>query len=413
MADTCYIGIELNEKTAQLCVYNKITNDADTIIVRSNSGIAENPAHMAYSGEAGKWKFGTEADYFAANKGFILFDDILNKCISGSGFEADGDSYPCAVVLGELIKNIVSYAGIKDVASEVCELVLTVPEVTKSLAIAAREAFSYVGLSEANSHVQDFDESFYAYTLCRKREVFGRDVGLFYFKDDDTVEFRRLHTDKRTKPMIVMVGDSDYKSLPRDNDDRDNCFEEFAVDNISQNDFSDFFLVGNGFDKRWAKKSLTVLCARQRKVFYGNNLFAKGACFSAYERHHRSRLKGTLFLGKDIVKKNISIEKIQVDGIETNYPIIAAGVNWFEAVGGCEIILKETDSIVFGTSRLEDGKRSSCIMSLEGLPKRPGGVTRLKVEAHFENAEKCAVTVSDMGFGELYPSSKMSWSDSL
>ena len=413
MAETYYIGLELNERTAQLCVYNKITNDADTVIIRSNSGTAESPAHMAYSKETDKWKFGAEADYFAANKGYVLFDDILNKCLAGSDFEADGETYPCSIVLGELIKCISLYTGIKDIAIGVREIVLTVPEVTKTLAAVVRQAFSYVGLGEAHSHVQGFDESFYAYALCRKNEAFGRDVGLFYFKEDDTVEFKRLHTDKRIKPMIVTIGDNVYETLPHDDNERDICFEEFAANIISKNDFSDFFLVGNGFDKRWAKKSVAVLCARQRKVFYGNNLFAKGACFGAYEKQHRDRLKGSLFLGKDLVRKNISIEKILVDGIETSYPIIAAGVNWFEAEGSCEIILKGTNSIIFGTSRLEDGKRSSCVMPLEGLPNRPAGATRLRITARFENAEKCVVTVYDKGFGELYPSSGMSWSDSL
>ena len=412
MADSYYMGLELNEKTAQLCVYNKTTNDADAVIVRVDLGMAESPAHMAFSRENGKWKFGTEADYFASEKGYTLFDDMLDRCLSGNDFEADGELFPCSVVLGELIKSIVSYAGVKDMDADIQELVITVPEVTKTLAAVAHDAFSYVGLSETKAHIQGFDESFYAYTLCQKNEIFGRDVGLFYFREDGTTEYRRLHIDKRTKPMIITVGDNAYTVLPQD-DGRDECFEKFITENITGKDFSGFFLVGNGFDKNKAKKSLALLCARQRKVFYGNNLFAKGACFSAYEKKCPTRLKGTLFLGKDLVRKNISIEKIQVDGIETNHLLIAAGVNWFEAMGGCEIILKDADSIMFGTSRLEDGKRSTCVMPLEGLPKRPAGATRLRIEAHFENAEKCVVTVYDLGFGELYPSSGMSWSDSL
>ena len=412
MADSYYMGLELNEKTVQLCVYNKITNDADAVIVRADSGMAESPAHMAYSKENGKWKFGTEADYFAAERGYALFDDILSRCLAGNDFEADGETYPCSTVLGELIKSIVLYAGIKDINTEIQEFVITVPEVTKALAAVVRAAFSYVGLNETKAHVQGFDESFYAYTLCQKNEVFGRDVGLFYFREDGTTEYRRLHIDKRTKPMIVTVGDNAYTVLPQD-DGRDGCFEAFITENITGKDFSGFFLVGNGFDKNTAKRSLALLCARQRKVFYGNNLFAKGACLSAYEKKCPARLKGTLFIGKDLVRKNVSIEKIQVDGIETNHLLIAAGVNWFEAAGSCEIILKDADCIIFGTSRLEDGKRSTCVMPLEGLPKRPAGATRLRIEAHFENAEKCVVTVYDLGFGELYPSSGMSWSDSL
>jgi hypothetical protein len=412
MSETYYIGLELNEKEVRLCVYNRITKEADTVMIRVGGSQAESPAHMAYLEESGQWKYGIEADYFASERGCVLFDDILGHCLSGADFEENGKAFPCAHVTGELIKQAVAYAGAKDPKVQIRCLVVTVPEVTKTLARVIEEAFSYAGLEDGQAYLQSFEESFYAHTFFQKPEIYSRDVGLFYFKDGDEVEFSRLSLDQRTKPAIVTVGGSAYEILPMEDKKRDETFLAFIKENTQEHDFSAFFLVGDGFDRKWAKESLELLCKSQRKVFYGNNLFSKGACFAAYEKQHPSHLRGKLYLGKDLVRKNIGIEMF-VDGIYMYHPLITAGINWFEAESGCDIILNDEDSIVFRMSRLEDGKRANYEMPLTGLPKRPPKTTRLHIDLRFENPEKCMVTVKDLGFGDLFPSSGMTWTDHI
>lgn len=411
MPDAYYIGLELNEKEVRLCMYNRITKEADTVMIRVGGSQAESPAHMAYIEETGQWKYGIEADYFVSRKGCVLFDDILEHCSSGTDFEDNGKKIPCEAVAGELIKQAVSYAGIKEPSRQIRVFVMTVPYITKTLAVTMEKAFEYVGFENEQAYLQSFDESFFAHTFSQKPEVFSRDVGLFYFKDEE-VGYSRLHLDQRTKPAVASVSDNAYEVLPMEAEKRDLRFEAFIKENTSGHEFSSFFLVGDGFDRKWAKASLETLCRSQRKVFYGNNLFAKGACYSAYEKKHPLKLRNKLYLGKDLVRKNIGIE-MSVDGILMYYPLITAGVNWFDAENSCDVILCSGNSIVFRTSRLEDGRRVNYSMELEGLPERPPKATRLNIELRFENAEKCMVTVKDMGFGELFPSSHMTWTDQL
>ena len=59
--------------------------------------------------------------------------------------------------------------------------------------------------------------------------------------------------------------------------------------------YSSLFLVGEGFDREWAKASIPVLCRNHCHVFYGNNLFAKGACYAAWEKVEEKNLKNYLF----------------------------------------------------------------------------------------------------------------------
>ena len=52
-------------------------------------------------------------------------------------------------------------------------------------------------------------------------------------------------------------------------------------------------------------------------------------------------------------------------------------------------------------------------MSLPGLPPRPNRTTRLQVCLECQSETVCKITVKDMGFGEMYPSSKKMWTETI
>lgn len=348
------MGLEIAKNEVRLCVYNKTKNDADTATLKRGEG--------------------------------------------------DG--------IREIISDALRYAGVRD-AADLGALVLTVPEVTKRLADDVRSIFKSLGLSEQQAYLQDFEESFFAHTYFQKNDVTSRDVGLFQFNDDGEVEFIRLHLNRSSRPAMASVSGNAYAVMPADERRYDAAFEAFIKENVEGRDFSSFFIVGENFDPGRAKNSLAILSKGQRRIFYGNNLFAKGACFSACEKKNPERLRDKLFLGKNLVRMNIGIAAV-VDGIEMYYPLINAGGNWFESEGGCELLLNnDADSIVFRVSRLEGGAKENYEMHLDGLPERPKKTTRLKLELKFESAKKCVVTVSDLGFGELFPSSGKVWTDTI
>ena len=97
-------------------------------------------------------------------------------------------------------------------------------------------------------------------------------------------------------------------------------------------------------------RSVPLLCRNQRHVFYGSNLFVKGACFGAREKVEDRNLKGYLYCGNDLVRKNVGMDML-ISGSPAYYSLIGAGVNWYEAVGDCEILLDGTRELVFTVSR--------------------------------------------------------------
>ena len=412
MADSWFVGLELNEKEVRLCVYDTNEKEAVTVMVTAGGSRAECPAHMAYLEETGQWKYGIEADYFADKKESILLDNILEQASGGRDFEVNGRTFACAEVLAEMFRQALLFAGIKKASGQIRVLVVTVPAITKPLTGVVEKAFSIMGLRPEQAYLQCFDESFFVHTYYQKPEVFSRNVGMFYFTDETNVEFRRLHSELSTKPTTVTVTTLGSAQLSLDAQERDEQFSDFIREYAGGNEYSSFFLVGKGFDRQWSKASLGLLCRAQRKVFYGNNLFSKGACFAAREKSPQSQIRSVLFLGNDLVRKNIGIEML-VDGIAMYHPLITAGVNWYEAENSCELLLNEERNLIFRVSRMEDGRRANYSMPLPGLPERPPKASRLRVHLRFESVEKCVVTVEDLGFGEIFPTSGMTWTENL
>ena len=61
-----------------------------------------------------------------------------------------------------------------------------------------------------------------------------------------------------------------------------------------------------------------------------------------------------------------------------------------------------------------EGKiRTRYSMKLPGLPKRPNKTTRLHIRVEYESASVCVITVTDMGFGEMFPGSGQVWTEKV
>ena len=100
-------------------------------------------------------------------------------------------------------------------------------------------------------------------------------------------------------------------------------------------------------------------------------------------------------------------------GSPTYYPLIHAGVNWYECKAGCELILDDTKELVFVVSTMGQEGKKRISMGLPGLPVRPNKTTRLSLELQYISKDLCRITVKDLGFGEMYPSSGKVWKDSI
>lgn len=141
----------------------------------------------------------------------------------------------------------------------------------------------------------------------------------------------------------------------------------------------------------------------------GDNLYTKGACYAAMERCGLLPGKDLLFMGRDIITDNISMD-LRVRGKEVSYPLISAGINWYEAHCECEIIPDGDRAIKLHTKPMTGGDPTDHVMLLDTFPARPRRATRIRMNIYFTDAKTCCLEAEDLGFGGFFRPSGVKWS---
>lgn len=405
------VGFDLGEKVSQLCYYDRRAGEPVSLPMKVGTGQYTFPNCLSKKPGEEEWHFGLEVEYFVSQQEEIYLDNLYEICSRQKTVLVDGEERKAGELLGLFIANALRILGVPDPVKSISGLMITTPHLTREMVENVRDACWHMGFARNRCFLQNYEESFYYHTLYQKAEIWSRKVGLFTF-DQDQVSYSSLEMDRKTKPVQVQVKKGKSVSLHTDPVERDFDFYELIQESLGNEVFSSIFLVGDGFDKEWASRSVPLLCRHQRHVFYGNNLFAKGACYGAKEKVEEKNLKGYLYTGSDLVRINVGMEML-VFGTPAYHSLISAGVNWYEAMGDCEILLDDTKELTFVVTDMENTRKDRYSMSLPNLPQRPPKATRLHLHLEFEAADRCRIDVEDMGFGEMYPSSGLVWHEMM
>ena len=333
--------------------------------------------------------------------------------------DGESETYLIPVKQGEDLKSLFArcldrvkiLGGIEDV-----RIMVTVPKLEAPLDEQIPAALEELGIERKYIFLQDYKSSFYYYTVNQKKELWTGDVALLEY-EDDTVTGYVLHVDKSTKPALVTVEKAasqkmdesvrDGRSEEEWNREKDRLFFELLKKVFERRNVTTSYLMGDYFDKSWAERSFQYLCYH-RHAFQGKNLYTKGACYGAMERMGVITLPDLLFMGADIVHENMGMN-MRIRGKEMYYPIVTAGVNWYEAHHVCEFVPDEENSIALTTKPMTGGQEVNHILRLTDFPKRPNRATRLRMTVYFVSAKRCRVEVEDLGFGGFYRPSGKKW----
>lgn len=405
------IGYELGAKTSQLCYYDRKNQEPLSIPTKVGTSLYDFPTALCKIEGKNEWHFGLEAEYFGHQPGGIYISDLYERCQSETPAIIDKTSMEPWELLEVFLRESLRMLGIQDLRKAIGGIMMTCQSLDKIFVQNVRKAYEHMGFSKEKYYIQDFRESFYYYTMYQKPEIWSRKVALYTFAQEQ-VAFGELSADHKTRPAMVQLQNFQQTALGELPEQRDREFHDFIEQTIGSGTFSSVFITGEGFDKEWAKQSVPLLCSGHRHVFYGNNLFVKGACYGVKEKIEEKNLKNYLYLGQDLVRTNLGMEML-VSGVSAYYPLIVAGVNWYEAVQECELVLDGKDSLTFLVHHMEGGEKKAYSMPLPGMPERPNRATRLHLKAECDAPDKCLVTVEDMGFGELFPTSKKVWKETL
>ena len=189
-------------------------------------------------------------------------------------------------------------------------------------------------------------------------------------------------------------------------DNPDLEFEEIIERVFAGKIISAVYLLGDGFDGDWLKVSLQKLC-HNRKVFAGKDMYSRGACYAGAVKDGVKDWP-FVYIGDNELKMNLSL-KVVDKRIMEYLTLLNAGDSWYEAHGECEVILDGSGEIEIWIQKPDSRDAKVEILELTDLPERDNRTTRLRISARPTSDIEAVVTISDLGFGEIVPSSNKTW----
>ena len=403
------IGIDFGKEYSQICYYDRKAEEPRSLPVKVGSSQFEMPTCLCLRPDRKTYCAGLEAEYFAREKGGFLAGNLYEISAQNGPVAVGGEKKEAWELLAHYLHEMLKLTGIAEVEKNIRSLSIAMDSLNAVQVENLQRACRELGIPEERTILLDYEESFYYYVMTQKIETWNRSVGWYSF-EQQKVSFRRMPMNSGTRPVLVHLEEPVTTTLSAKVEERDAEFYTFIKNTLGKELYSSIQINGEGFDQEWAVKSVKLLCYQKRKVFFGNNLFAAGACGAGAEKLINKRLKGYRYLGSSLVLKDVGME-MRVMGAPAYYPLLEAGNNWYESRACCQLILDNTEELVFVVGTMGETEKKRMGMLLTGLPKRPNKTTRLLLKLQYISRKECRITVKDLGFGEMFPSSGKKWEE--
>ncbi len=415
-----YLGLDIGPEYTQLSYYNVDTGKPESvyhsdakdtyllpnILFYSHSHIKsdameEKANNLNYPG----WCSGAKASACRFEDDGVLIDHIYQKVIMNEEFEVAGKTYKAKELLVMLLA-----LHIKQFTDElenfvIEKLVVTIADADILLIKAVRGLAAVLKLPDDNFDIVSHLDSGLYYIFSQPESLRNNSVALFDFGSEG-LDYYRIDIARNKIPAIISVPHKDYKetfhfaAFGRDKEGMDDKFNEIVKALMSETYISAVFLTGTGFSDNWMKRSAATLC-QGRRVFVGQNIYTKGACYRAYGGKYSEAFDGYFVDAEHTVKSDIGISLL--DEKDTFCPIVTGGNEWFNTKGRLYVFLNETNRLKLVFKNILTGKVKSEVIEIHGLPLRPPKTTKISLELEFVSAKKGAVIIRDVGFGELFP----------
>lgn len=417
------VGYDLGDLVSQISYSFLDEAEPETLSTVAGGENYNIPTMLAKRLNVNQWFYGKDARKAAQDGEGILVENLLSLARAGEPVTIEGNTFEPAAMLALFMKRTMSLLAMIAPIDRIEVFVVTVENLDKDMIEILNLAVAGIGLKTDKIYFQSHTESFYYYTIFQPGELWLHQVLLYDFSGN-SMKLYRMECNNRTTPIVAFIEEQEFETmlreqLPSTGEEREQTAERLDRQFLSivektcrERIVSSAYLIGEGFLGDWANQSLKALC-RNKRVFQGNNLYSKGACYSGVEKVNPSENgKAYVFLGNEKLKSNIGM-KVLRQGEESYLALLDAGVNWFEAVKECEFILESGNTVAVLITPLNGKGIREMILHMEGLLKRPEKTTRIHMKIYMNGEHEAAVELTDLGFGELFAASKQVWKETF
>ena len=417
--DKLILGYDLGNEFCQISYAMSDTGEVETISQIAGTESYNIPAVLCKRAGVNQWYYGKDALRYAEENQGILVENLLGQALDGEPVIIEGESFDPVALLALFFKR--SLGLLTQVASSerIGALMITCEMVDNRVLEVLNRMIVAVHLKTDKVYYQSHTESYYHYMLHQPRELWTNRSMLFDYRSS-CVRVYRMESNRRTTPIVVFIDEAvhpfyEWEQLPEEEtlkerriSELDGAFLRIAEGAVGSQ-VESVYLIGDGFEQEWMQDSLRFLC-KGRRVFQGNNLFSKGACYGMQERLGTGQTgKEFVFLGRDKLKANIGMQVLR-QGEESYYALLDAGVNWYEAEHTMEFYIRDGNEITLRVTPLtgQNGKEAKII-----LEDFPGNIARLRAHFYLEAENLLVMETQDLGFGEFRSSSRRVWQEKI
>lgn len=328
------VGYDLGNKYAQISCY--VTGSEEEIRTLSSvagSSVYTIPLALSKRQGVNQWFYGSEAIRYAGEEEGILVENLLKLARDGEPVQIDGAPIDPVALLTLFLKRSLGLLSQVTNTERIGALMITCEELDHRMLEVLTAATEGLHLKTDQICFQSHVESFYYYNLYQPEELWRHKTILCEY-GDASIRTYCMECNRHTTPVVAYMEEREFPFPVPESDEK---MQEIAKKLCENQMISSVYLIGEAFSRDWMKESLRYLC-KGRRVFQGNNLFSKGACYGMMERLTPGETgKNHVFLGKDKLKSNIGM-KVLRRGEVSYQALLDAGINWYEAKNTMEFI---------------------------------------------------------------------------
>lgn len=356
------------------------------------------------------WLIGQEAYETALLGGGSIVDKLL-RLVARQGFATfDGQKYSAEELLFHFLERTLEFLFAEKKTRTVLGIMYSVQELNTTVLDAVIRCTKRLGIDRKRIHIISHTESYLYYVLSQKRELWSN-ISVLYDLSGDGLNYYELEVLRGMQPNVAKASRTfleegfslEILDSAAGRKMADNIMTSCVDRMLRKKLISSAYLSGRGMDscQKWGENFLRVLCQR-RKVFFIENIFAKGAVYAACEYLRENSVYPFSIMCEGRIDVDISMEIAQGNNQRT-LALASVGNNWYETKEDFDIIPDQETSIRMKVKRLGERMPIMIEVPMDGFPKRPQKVSRVNVALSFVSEKMFTVTLTDKGFGEFFP----------
>lgn len=400
--NSIYFGIDLGKKNTILSFFDDSKKEPESVSTIMGSKEYQIPTVIAKRIGIEQWFYGKEAKEILQIGNVSEIFDLVSKALNDEEVILDNKNYKARDLFCMYLNYLLSISGLPYTKEYNSFLIITVPTLSTDVIELCSLIAKNLDIDENHIFIIDYMEAFYYYALNQEKETYSKNVILFEC-DSEEVKYDIMTLNREKSPIYVDVK-SGIKMLQGEK--KDTAFYNILTNMDALRNSSSVYLVGEGFDGGWMQDSMKYLLSG-RRVFIGKNLYSKGACFYGYIKNENIPWN-YFYIGNNELKLSVSL-KVTENNEMKFYVLQKMGENWFKSKSECEVILIGDNEIDFWVQRVNKRENKIEKIVLTELPKRETATTRLKISSKAVSDKEVIVNISDLGFGEISPSSGLKW----